>query len=152
MRTATGLANSDFIPFVYPIVPFAVLRQLEFIRNIGKPGTHVDHLASHTRRAFVVLPSHTTGRMKPIEMHPTPCPISGEEGDATEIYPANFNAASLSPAIFSARRVPDRIHFRIVCSNRSGLVRSDPVADQVLIYDLYKQSSFDYAQSSTQRW
>jgi len=52
--------------------------------------------------------------MKPIEMHPTPCPISGEEGDATEIYPANFNAASPSPAIFSARRAPDRIHFRIV--------------------------------------
>jgi len=36
MRTATGLANSDFIPFVYPIVLFAVLRPLEFIRNIGK--------------------------------------------------------------------------------------------------------------------
>ena len=90
--------------------------------------------------------------MKPIEMHPTPCPISGQEGDATESYPATFKAASLSPAIFSARRAPDRIHFRIVCSNRSGLVRSDPVADPALIYDLYKQSSFDYAQSSTQRW
>jgi hypothetical protein len=52
--------------------------------------------------------------MKPIEMHPTPSPISGEEDDATKIYPANFNAASPSPAIFSARRAPDRIHFRIV--------------------------------------
>lgn len=30
---ATGLAEADFIPFVYSIVPFAVLRPYEFIRN-----------------------------------------------------------------------------------------------------------------------
>ena len=30
---ATGLAESGFIPFVYSIVPFAVLRPYEFIRN-----------------------------------------------------------------------------------------------------------------------
>ena len=37
--------------------------------------------------------------MKPLKMHPTRCPISGEEGDTTEIYPANFDASSLSPAV-----------------------------------------------------
>ena len=79
-------------------------------------------------------------------MHSTRCPISGEENDTTEIYPANFDATSLSPAAFSARRLPDGIHFRIVRSNRSGLVRSDPVADTALINELYAQSSFDYAE------
>ena len=79
-------------------------------------------------------------------MHPTRCPISGEENDATEIYPANFDASSLSPTVFSARRLPDGIHFRIVRSNRSGLVRSDPVADIALINELYAQSSFDYGE------
>ena len=83
-------------------------------------------------------------------MRPTRCPISGEEGDATELYPANFDAASLSPAAFSARRLPDRIHFRIVRSNRSGLVRSDPVADPALIYEFYAQSSFHYGEEL--RW
>jgi len=78
-------------------------------------------------------------------MHSTRCPISGEENDTTEMYPANFDASSLSPAAFSARRLPDGIHFRIVRSNRSGLVRSDPVADTALINELYAQSSFDYA-------
>jgi SAM-dependent methyltransferase len=82
--------------------------------------------------------------MIPIKMHPTRCPISGEEGDAAEIYPANFDPTSFSPAVFSARRLPDRIHYRIVRSNRSGLVRSDPIADTGLIYELYAQSSFDY--------
>ena len=47
---------------------------------LGEPGTHVDHLASRTRRAFVILPSQTTEGMKPIEMHLTRCPISSEEG------------------------------------------------------------------------
>jgi SAM-dependent methyltransferase len=84
--------------------------------------------------------------MTPIKMHPTRCPISGEEGDATEIYPANFDASSLSPAVFSARRLPDGIHYRIVRSNHSGLVRSDPIADTALIYELYARSSFDYAE------
>ena len=83
--------------------------------------------------------------MKSLKMHPTRCPISGEEGDATEMYPANFDASSLSPAVFSARRLPDGIHYRIVRSNRSGLVRSDPVADTALINELYAQSSFHYA-------
>jgi len=83
-------------------------------------------------------------------MRPTRCPISGEEGDATELYPANFDAASLSPAAFSARRLPDRIHFRIVRSNRSGLVRSDPVVDPTLIYEFYAQSSFHYGEEL--RW
>src|SRR5512139_3672721 len=30
---ATGLAEAGFLPFVYSIVPFAVLRTYEFIRN-----------------------------------------------------------------------------------------------------------------------
>jgi SAM-dependent methyltransferase len=85
-------------------------------------------------------------KMNFVKMHPTRCPISGEQGDVTEIYPANLSTALFSPAVFSARRPPDRIHYRIVRSNRSGLVRSDPIADLGLIYELYAQSSFDYAE------
>ena len=77
-------------------------------------------------------------------MHRTRCPISGEQDDATQIYAANFDTSLLSPAVFSARRLPDGIHYRIVRSNRSGLVRSDPIADTALAYELYAQSSFDY--------
>ena len=33
MGVATGLAEAGFIPFVYSIIPFAVLRPYEFIRN-----------------------------------------------------------------------------------------------------------------------
>jgi SAM-dependent methyltransferase len=84
--------------------------------------------------------------MKPIKMHRTRCPISGEQNDATQIYAANFDISLLSPAVFSARRLPDGIHYRIVRSNRSGLVRSDPIADTAVAYELYAQSSFDYGE------
>ena len=33
LGVATGLAEAGFLPFVYSIVPFAVLRAYEFIRN-----------------------------------------------------------------------------------------------------------------------
>src|SRR5262245_32799658 len=33
MGLATGLAEAGFIPFVYSIIPFAVLRPYEFVRN-----------------------------------------------------------------------------------------------------------------------
>ena len=31
--TATGLAEAGFIPFVYSIAPFAIIRPFEFIKN-----------------------------------------------------------------------------------------------------------------------
>jgi len=81
-----------------------------------------------------------------VRLHPTKCPICDTDGNATELYPANFDLAAFNPAIYSARRLPDRIHYRIVRCNTCGLVRSDPVADPEALARLYAQSSFDYAQ------
>lgn len=82
--------------------------------------------------------------MPSLELHPTHCAICGVEGNATELYPANFSMESLNPAVFSARRLPDRIHYRIVRCNTCGLVRSDPVADPRILAKLYEQSAFNY--------
>ena len=78
-------------------------------------------------------------------LHATRCAVCGTEGNATELYPANFGPEAFSPETFSARRLPDRIHYRMVRCNRCGLVRSDPVADAELAAKLYRQSSFDYS-------
>lgn len=80
-----------------------------------------------------------------IELHPTKCAICGVEDNATELYPANVDWEAFNPAVFSARRLPDRIHYRMVKCNTCGLVRSDPVADPQTLARLYAQSSFDYA-------
>jgi SAM-dependent methyltransferase len=79
-----------------------------------------------------------------VELQPTRCAICGTEGNATEIYPARFSGSDFTAAIFSARRAPDRIHYRVVRCNRCGLVRSDPVADEQALSHLYGGSDFDY--------
>ena len=82
--------------------------------------------------------------MRSLESYSTRCAICGVEGNAFELYPANFSMESLNPTVFSARRLPDRIHYRIVRCNTCGLVRSDPVADPEIVRQLYAQSTFDY--------
>jgi SAM-dependent methyltransferase len=75
----------------------------------------------------------------------TRCAICGTLGNATELYPANFDQAALNPAVFSARRLPDRVHFRLVRCHSCGLIRSDPIVDPEIFQRLYARSSFDYA-------
>ena len=79
-----------------------------------------------------------------VELRNTRCAICGTEGNATELYPANFDPGALNPAVFSARRLPDRVHYRLVKCNACGLVRSDPVAPPELLAQLYHQSTFNY--------
>ena len=61
------------------------------------------------------------------------------------MYPATFGPEHLSAAIFSARRLPDRVHHRVVSCDGCGLVRSDPVAAGDVLAGLYRESTFDYA-------
>jgi SAM-dependent methyltransferase len=84
--------------------------------------------------------------MPSVSLHPTRCAICGTEGNASELYPANFDLDAFNPAVFSARRMPDRVHYRMVKCLECGLVRSDPVADSGALAQLYAQSSFDYGE------
>jgi SAM-dependent methyltransferase len=84
-----------------------------------------------------------------IELKRTRCAICQTESNATEVYPANFDPEDLNPVVFSARRLPDRVHYRMVRCDRCGLVRSDPVADAELLAHLYRQSTFDYGEEVT---
>jgi SAM-dependent methyltransferase len=79
-----------------------------------------------------------------LELQPTRCAICGTKGNSKELYPANLDPAALNPANFSARRAPNRKHFRLVRCLRCGLVRSDPVADAATLEQLYRQSEFTY--------
>lgn len=82
--------------------------------------------------------------MKTVGLHPTRCAICGTEGGATELYPPRLESGHFTPRVFSARRSPDRIHYRMVRCNSCGLVRSDPVADATVLGELYRQSTLDY--------
>ncbi len=80
------------------------------------------------------------------EMCATRCAICEREGDAAERWPATFDPEAFSARVFSARRLPDRVHYRMVTCHTCGLVRSDPVAGEELLAELYASSSFDYGQ------
>jgi SAM-dependent methyltransferase len=82
--------------------------------------------------------------MTTVDLHPTSCAICTTEGSPEELYPANLDPGSFSPKVFSARRLPDRIHYRMVRCRTCGLVRSDPVANAAVVADLYRESTFDY--------
>ena len=72
------------------------------------------------------------------------CPICGTYDNSVEMYPKNFKDSDLNTKIFSARRLPDRIHYRIVKCLTCGLVRSDPVTDIKKLNKLYEKSIFTY--------
>ena len=82
--------------------------------------------------------------MSQVVLHATRCAICHTENNAAELYPANFDLSDFNSEIFSARRLPDRIHYRMVRCNACGLVRSDPVADTATLGELYRQSTVDY--------
>ena len=78
----------------------------------------------------------------------TTCAICSTADNASVLYKANFDFEAFNPAVFSARRIPDMVHYQIVRCNTCGLVRSDPVVDAQALKSLYQQSSFTYTQDT----
>jgi SAM-dependent methyltransferase len=64
--------------------------------------------------------------------------------NADELYPSRLPASALDERLFSARRLPDRVHFRVVRCRDCGLIRSDPIAPPEQLRALYERSTFDY--------
>ena len=78
----------------------------------------------------------------------TSCPICGEGPTDREVYPANFDPAALDSAVFSARRTPDRLHYRMVRCERCGLLRSNPILPLEDLSRLYRASHFTYGREA----
>jgi SAM-dependent methyltransferase len=73
------------------------------------------------------------------------CPICKSNDVDREVWPQNFRPADLRPEMFSARRLPDRLHYRMVRCQRCGLLRSDPILPPTELARLYRSSQFTYA-------
>ncbi|HEU0169511.1 MAG TPA: class I SAM-dependent methyltransferase [Chloroflexota bacterium] len=79
-------------------------------------------------------------------LHATRCAICGTKGAADEVWPPRLGDAVFNAEVFSARRLPDRLHYRLVRCTSCGLVRSDPVASADMLANLYRESTFDYGE------
>lgn len=67
-----------------------------------------------------------------------------EKNNYRILFKANFRPELIDEKIFSARRLPDRIHYQIVQCKNCGLVYSNPILPQEKIEQLYKKSDVDY--------
>ncbi|PIR61584.1 MAG: hypothetical protein COY81_03050 [Candidatus Pacebacteria bacterium CG_4_10_14_0_8_um_filter_43_12] len=76
----------------------------------------------------------------------SPCLLCGctDQKDYTKLYPAYLPKNALTSATFSARRLPDKIHYQLVRCKNDGLVRSTPIYSQSIISNLYQKSELNY--------
>lgn len=72
------------------------------------------------------------------------CAICGKEGKSQILYRPNFKIDKINKRIFSARRIPDNIHYQINKCLNCGLIFSSPVFQAYKLKQLYKKSSFSY--------
>ncbi len=78
-------------------------------------------------------------------MRDTRCMICDTRAFDREVYAMNFRPDDLNTHVFSARRVPDRKHYRMVRCTQCGLLRSDPILSDEDLGRLYAGSQFTYA-------
>ena len=74
----------------------------------------------------------------------TLCAICDTDRWDRVLYPATMNDQAATAERFSARRTPDRVHYRVVRCGQCGLVRSDPVLPEDELLKLYQGSRFDH--------
>jgi len=74
----------------------------------------------------------------------TLCAICRKNTLSKILYKANVSDSQINEKTFSARRMPDRVHSRIVQCKVCGLVRQDPMLDQNKLKVLYEKSEFTY--------
>ena len=77
------------------------------------------------------------------------CAICGNKQEVKEYYKPNFDNSKIDANTFSARRTPDRMHYRFVKCNNCSLIFSNPVLPAKKILNLYKNSTFDYHNESS---
>lgn len=74
----------------------------------------------------------------------TQCAVCGKKQRIKELYKENFSTNQINAQIFSARRSPDRLHYRLVKCVNCGLIFSNPVFPVKTVEKLYKKSKFNY--------
>ena len=72
------------------------------------------------------------------------CALCGEKQQVRVFYEATFSKKNLTGEIYSARRLPDKIHYRILKCNKCSLVFSSPVFTQRKLSMFYKKSLCNY--------
>ncbi len=76
------------------------------------------------------------------------CVICKTNKNTALLYEESFDISKIDSSIFSARRIPDNLHYRLVKCNKCGLIFSNPIMERVKVENLYRQSRFNYGNES----
>jgi SAM-dependent methyltransferase len=79
----------------------------------------------------------------------TVCAICKSKQRLRLLYKKNFDTDKIDVKLFSARRSPDGIHYRIVKCLRCGLIFSSPILEEKKIREFYSKSGFHYEDQSS---
>lgn len=74
----------------------------------------------------------------------TSCALCGSKKNFKILYQANFSLKKIDQNVFSARRLPDQLHYRVVKCQKCGLIRSHPILSSKKIAWLYRQGRIIY--------
>ncbi|KKR10294.1 MAG: hypothetical protein A3D24_02490 [Candidatus Blackburnbacteria bacterium RIFCSPHIGHO2_02_FULL_39_13] len=74
------------------------------------------------------------------------CAICGGSTPKKILYKQNFNINDINKNVFSARRLPDGVHYKIWRCLKCGLVYSSPILPESALYKLYKKSKVTYGE------
>jgi SAM-dependent methyltransferase len=72
------------------------------------------------------------------------CALCGQKQQIKTLYPATIRGEKVSEEIYSARRSPDKIHYRIVKCQRCGLIFSSPIFTAKKLSKFYEKSTCNY--------
>src|SRR5436189_5169762 len=74
----------------------------------------------------------------------TTCAICDTSAADQEVYSDTLGVNAATSERFSARRTPDRVHYRMVRCRNCGLLRSDPILADDELLQLYRNSALTY--------
>lgn len=74
------------------------------------------------------------------------CAICKTNKNTEVLFPETTDFAKIDKAIFSARRIPDRVHYRLLRCSKCGLIFSSPILSENTIRQLYRESKLTYEQ------
>lgn len=74
------------------------------------------------------------------------CAICKTNKSTKVLFPESVDFSTIDKDIFSARRIPDRVHYRLLRCSKCGLIFSSPILSEKTIRKLYRASKLTYEQ------
>src|SRR3989344_3761479 len=66
------------------------------------------------------------------------CALCGKKEDVVLLYKENINPAKVNKKTYSARRIPEKVHFRLLQCKNCGLIVSSPIFPEDKIRFFYR--------------